>query len=241
MTSTDVMPESETETAPEFVLASRLGALSFATGLLICCPATSFLAVCSGVMGLILGRHDHGAKWKRYALAGVVLGLVGGAGTLAVGFSVRAHWEREGRVLYSGPNNALLALSKDELQVARAEFAGGLASLSDEELAAFAEQLEMTWGNFIAAHSNADEPPELTGSGPWTETYGATFEHLSKDTQEPERVTILVSAQLLRVPPSDPRGRLQLGFILLDPDGVRLDLPVQKAATKGNLESSNDG
>ena len=103
-------------------LSSRLAVLSFAAGLIFCCPLTGLLAVMTGVAALLIGRAQVSASWRRYAWIGVVLGMSGTVATPLMAWGVSGWWDREGRILFSGPNNALYKLSQNDTEGFLGEF-----------------------------------------------------------------------------------------------------------------------
>ncbi len=76
-------------------VASRFAVLSFASGLVFCCPGTSLLALISGVIALLIGAREVNASWRKFALGGVLLGLLSLGGLVVVYFLVHEKWEQE--------------------------------------------------------------------------------------------------------------------------------------------------
>ena len=171
--------ESELDpTSQKDEIASRLAVLSFASGLVLCCPLAGLVAVFTGALALFQGRGAvRDTSWRRYAWGGLSLGVVGtlaGLISLLVFSHSKDQWEREGRVLFSGPNNALYALSEENHPEFHAEFTGPGAIANEEALSVFKARLANEFGTFL--YCNSPEVVRIEGEGPWTiEGYQAVF------------------------------------------------------------------
>ena len=174
-------------------LASRLAVLSFAAGLIFCCPITGLLAFLTGGAALFLGRTQSLASWRKYAWGGILLGLIGIVATPLLAWGVSGWWDREGRILFSGPNNALFALYQGDPDAFLDDFVFESERPSETAVAAFKEALETRHGEFIRCLS--DQPPELEGAAPWTlDDYTAQFKTADGISEVP------VSIGLIRTP-----------------------------------------
>jgi len=174
-------------------LASRLAVLSFAAGLIFCCPITGLLAISSGGAALFFGHAQSAASWRKYAWGGILLGLIGTIATPLLAWGVSGWWDREGRILFSGPNNALFALYQGDPDAFLDEFAVEGQRPSETAVAAFKEALETRHGEFMRCLS--DQPPELEGAAPWTlDDYTAQFMTTDGISEVP------VSIGLIRTP-----------------------------------------
>ena len=174
-------------------LASRLAVLSFAAGLIFCCPLTGLLAIATGGAALFLGYAQSVASWRKYAWGGILLGLIGTVATPLLAWGVSGWWDREGRILFSGPNNALFALYQGDPAAFLDEFEFEGERPSVTTVAAFKEALEARHGEFMRCLS--DQPPELEGSAPWTlDDYSAQFKTTDGINEVP------VSIGLIRTP-----------------------------------------
>ena len=150
-------------------LASKLGVFSLASGLVLCCPLAGLAAFSSGSLALYLGRGSvPDTSWRRYAWGGVGLGLLSlilGLVATIVFSQSRDHWEREGRLLYSGPNNALFALFNDDTEGFLKEFTGTGSEASASGLSNFQGQITSECGSFL--YCNAPDVVVIDGPGPW--------------------------------------------------------------------------
>ena len=150
-------------------VVSRLSVLSFATGLVLCCPPAGIVGVLAGGLALYLGKDlVEETSWRRFAWGGVALGCVGtilGLSLLVLFSHSRAQWESEGRVLFSGPNNALYALYQGNDDGFYAEFTGKGARPDEKVLAELKGRLEMEFGQFM--YCNAPDVVSIEGEGPW--------------------------------------------------------------------------
>ena len=182
----------DSESVPSEV-ASRLAVLSFAAGLIFCCPMTGLLAISSGVAALFLGHTQSVASWRKYAWGGILLGLIGTVATPLLAWGVSGWWDREGRILFSGPNNALFALYQGDPEAFLDEFAYEGDRPAETAVAAVKSALETRHGTFMRCLS--DQPPELEGAAPWTlDDYTAQFVSADGISEVP------VSIGLIRTP-----------------------------------------
>ena len=212
--NTDEVPPSGDAGFAKPTVASRFAVLSFASGLVFCCPGTSLLAILAGVSALLLGMRERGASWRKYAVGGVLLGL-GSVTALLILYTVaHGRWEREWRVLYTGPNNALYLLETGSPASFRAEFTGGAADGSDADVEAFRIQLEKDLGQFLRAHSIRQSPPDLDGTGPWElGEFEAFFSKAGADPPWEGAVAAKIGINRL------PSGTLRLTWVLLEGKG----------------------
>lgn len=202
--------------------ASRLAILSFASGLILCCPGTGALAIVTGVAALLLGVRESGASWRKFALGGLALGVVGLVSLSFLYLGIHGWWEREGRVLYSGPNNALVALDSGSIAEFRLEFTGKGEGASDAEIEAYRGQLEKHFGRFKVCRSTRQDEPPIEGEGPWElGEYEAVFNQGEPPTEV--RVPAVIGLDRL------PSGRLRLTWVLIDPEGARVRYPPDPA------------
>ena len=159
-------------------LASRLSAFSLASGLVLCCPLAGIAACITGGLALVIGRDVHTDRsWRRFAWGGVGLGVLSmllGIVAIILFNHVNSRWEREGRVLFSGPNNALYALFNGDPDVFLQEFTGQGANASPAMLADLKSRITSHCGAFISC--KAPEIVVIDGPGPWTlAVYEAVF------------------------------------------------------------------
>lgn len=200
-------------------ISSRLAILSFASGLILCCPGTGALAVITGCAALLLGIREPGASWRKFALGGVALGAVGLIALSFLYLGIHGWWEREGRLLYSGPNNALVALDSGSIEGFRAEFIGKGAEAPDADIEAFAGQLEEHFGQFRVCRSTRQDEPPIDGAGPWElGEFEAVFDRGEPPT-EARRVPAVIGIE------RQPSGTLRLTWVLIDPEGARIRYP----------------
>lgn len=199
--------------------ASRLAVLSFASGLVFCCPGTGILAILAGLTSLILVRFhpEPDATWRKYAYGGVILGAVSLCALAWLWSVSNTRWNQEWRVLLTGPNNALVALQDGSLDGFRAEFTGPSSRESDETVRAFAKQVETRLGRFHSSRSELTEQPVLPEPPPWDlGGYVATFSNVDQGNWT-GKITARIGIDRL------PSGTLRLTWILLEgegPDGV---------------------
>ena len=222
MTDGSAMPAGPVD-ATRPTMASRLAVLSFASGLVLCCPGTGALALVAGIAALLLGMGEAGASWRKFALGGIGLGAVGLILFMWFYFGVHGWWEREGRILYSGPNNALVALDQGDMAGFRGEFMGPAAELPEEAILAFKAGTLESFGRFRVCRSTRQEPPVREGPGPWTiGEYEAIF--FTDDPPSERRVPAKIGLDAM------PSGTLRLTWIILDPEGDPIGYP--ERATK---------
>jgi hypothetical protein len=192
MSASPPAESADSESVPS-ELASRLAVLSFAAGLIFCCPLTGLLAMSSGAAALFFGHTQSVASWRKYAWGGILLGLIGTIATPLLAWGVSGWWDREGRILFSGPNNALFALYQGDSDAFLDEFMYEGQRPSETAVAAFKEALETRHGEFMRCLS--DQPPELEGAAPWTlDDYTAQFSTADGISEVP------VSIGLIRTP-----------------------------------------
>ena len=209
--------------------ASRFAVLSFASGLVFCCPGTSLLALLMGALALLIGAREANASWRKFALGGMALGLASLCGLVTVYFVVHEKWEQEWRVLYTGPNNALYALDTGSLDGFRAEFMGPAADRPDAEIQAFQSELNDQLGRFGWSRSIRQSEPDLDGPGPWElGEYEAFF---TKEGEHPWSGAIPVRIGINRL----PSGTLRLEWVLIEGTGphdedVRIRYPARPLA-----------
>ena len=100
-------------------IPSRLAVLSFATGLIFCCPGTSIISILSGIAAFIANgiRPATDRSWRKFAVGGMVMGVVSLSSLLWLYDFAHQRWEQEWRLLLTGPNNALFALEEGELEL----------------------------------------------------------------------------------------------------------------------------
>ena len=206
--------------------ASRLAVLSFASGLVCCCPGTSLLACLAGGVALILGLRQSGddLSWRKFAYGGIVMGLVSLV-VLSVLYSMASsRWEQEWRLLLTGPNNALFELQEGSRVGFRSEFTGPALESSDSEVDLLAGRIREELGVFVRARSTRTTPPEFDGPPPWEL---GEYELQFNDPEVPDWSGVLdgrIGIDRL------PSGTLRLTWILLEgtgPDGthVRMRFP----------------
>lgn len=231
MTSSDESPVAEqaeqteqTEQAEQaeradHSAASRFAVLSFASGLVLCCPGTGLLAILAGITSLVLLRlkPEPDARWRKYAFGGMALGTVTLVALVSLWSIGSERWDRELRLLLTGPNNALFALQTDDLDGFRAEFAGDGARIDPDAFASLRKRIQDELGTFDACRSTLTEPPDLPEPPPWSlGGYVATFSHLEKGAWTGGiDATIGIDRE--------PSGRLRMTWFLLEgegPDGV---------------------
>ena len=220
MEATDPVSKGELSGRPS--LASRLAVISFASGLILCCPGTGALAILTGAGALVLGVREANASWRKFALGGLLLGLLGIVAVAGLYFGVHGWWEREGRVLYSGPNNALVALDAGSLAKFRLEFTGEGADAPDARIEAFARQLEEHFGRFRVCRSTRQASPAIDGPGPWAL---GEFEAIFDKGDPPTELRVPAEVGIARL----PSGRLRLTWVVIDPDGIRVRYPAKLA------------
>ena len=218
MNAVDAVREDEGSGRP--TIASRLAVASFASGLVLCCPGTAALAIVTGTVALLLGVRESNATWRKFAVGGLSLGILGMAVLGGLYFGIHGWWEREGRILYSGPNNALVALDAGSLTTFRAEFDGAGAEASDAEIQAFSQQLTDNFGRFRVCRSTRQTPPDTEGPGPWSL---GQYEAVFSKGDPPTEVRVPAEVGIARL----PSGTLRLTWVVLDPDGVRVGYPPQ--------------
>lgn len=189
-------PSLAESVAPDSVaseLPSRLAVLSFAAGLIFCCPLTGLLAITTGGAALLLGGRHPAVSWRKYAWFGILLGLIGSIATPLMAWGVSGWWDREGRILFSGPNNALYELYQGNPDAFLDEFEFVAERPSLASVAVFQEALVDRHGEFMRCLS--DQPPELEGASPWTlDDYVAQFKSGEGMAEVP------VSIGLIRTP-----------------------------------------
>ena len=199
--------------------ASRLAVLSFASGLVFCCPGTGILAVLAGLASLVLLRiHPEPAPtWRKYAYGGIILGTVTLCALAWLWSLTSTRWNQEWRLLLTGPNNALVALQEGSLEGFRSEFTGPASEQSDASIQAFASSIEDQLGRFHASRSELTEPPDLPEPPPWDlGGYQASFSNLDQGNWTGD-IAARIGIERL------PSGTLRLTWILLEgegPDGV---------------------
>ena len=204
-------------------LSSRLAVLSFAAGLIFCCPLTGLLAVTSGVAALLIGRAQASASWRRYAWIGVVLGMSGTLATPLMAWGVSGWWDREGRILFSGPNNALYELSQNDIEGFLDEFVFEAERPTVASVEAFKQALEARHGDFM--RSLSDQPPQLVGPSPWVlDDYVAQFKTSEGLSEVPVSIGLTrTSSDILR-----------LTWILFDSESERpLRFPMMNKESDG--------
>ena len=138
-----------------------------------------------------------------------------------------ARWEREGRLLFSGPNNALFALYNDDSDGFLMEFTGEGAEASPEVLADLRSLIEARCGAFISC--KAPDVIAIDGSGPWTlEGYDATF---ASSTAGEENTVYPCRIRVERL----PSGTLRLVWmeIQVEPVMIRYPSEAQEARQGG--------
>ncbi|MAJ45885.1 MAG: hypothetical protein CBC35_01025 [Planctomycetes bacterium TMED75] len=202
-------------------VASRLAVLSFASGLVLCCPLAGLVAVLTGALALFQGRGAvQETSWRRYAWGGLSLGVVGtlaGLLGLLVFSHSQAQWEREGRVLFSGPNNALFELSQENHAGFHAEFSGPGATADEEALSVFKDRLANEFGAFL--YCNSPEVVKIEGEGPWTiGGYQAVFASVTDPTIRSDFPCEIVVERL-------PSGTLRLVRFEIRSDDAVIEYP----------------
>ena len=208
--------------------ASRLAVLSFATGLIFCCPGSSIISILAGSGAFIAHgiRPRPDVSWRKYAIGGICMGLISLVSLFWLYEFAHQRWEQEWRVLLTGPNNALYALQENDLALFRQEFEGPAASLSDEAIQRFATEVREQLGLFQKSESDLDRPPEFEGSPPW-ELGG--FQTVFASEKEGEWAGVVESTIGIEQLQS---GTLRLGWILIEGEGptgeaVRIRYPAE--------------
>ena len=191
-------------------VASRFAVLSFASGLVFCCPGTSLLALLTGAAALLIGLREANAAWRKFAIGGMLLGLTSLVVLLLLYFFVHQKWEQEWRVLYTGPNNALVALYAGSPEGFRAEFTGPAATGTDAEIRAFEADLRERLGRFNWCRSIRQTAPELDGPGPWE--LGEYEAHFTKAQPVPWTGVVPARIGINRL----PSGTLRLEWMLIE-------------------------
>ena len=216
MDTRELIDQDEEATRP--TVASRLAVLSFASGLVVCCPGTGALALVTGALALIIGLGETNVRWRKFAVGGVALGAMSLAIIGVLYFVVHGWWEREGRILYSGPNNALVALERGSSATFKAEFTGAGAAATQDAVESFGTQLREQFGTFRVCRSTRQSEPLLEGPGPWSL---GEFEAFFDKGTPPAVVRVAAEIGITRL----PSGTLRLTWVEIDPDGVRLRFP----------------
>ena len=217
--------------------ASRLAVLSFASGLVFCCPGTGILAVLAGLGSLILVRlhPEPDATWRKYAYGGIVLGTLTLCSLAWLWSLTSTRWNQEWRLLLTGPNNALIALQEGSFDEFRAEFTGPASLESDASVQAFATRVKSQLGLFHACRSELTEPPDLPESPPWDlGGYVATFSNVDEGNWTGQ-IKARIGIDKL------PSGTLRLIWILLEgegPDGV--PVRIRYPASNEEVETSGE-
>ena len=217
-------PNTASHEAPDKAqLASRLSAFSLASGLVLCCPLAGIAAVLTGGLALFIGRDAHiDRSWRRYAWGGVGLGVLGvvlGVVGAILFNQVNSRWEREGRVLFSGPNNALYALFNGDSDAFLQEFTTPGADATPAVMEDLKDRLTTHCGVFISC--KAPEIIVIDGSGPWTlDGYEARFSSLDQG----EKASVYPCRIMVKRLPS---GTLRLVWMEIPADQVMIRYPAE--------------
>jgi hypothetical protein len=146
--------------APTHLCRTSVLAAMFAVP--VCCPPMGLLACIAGAVALRQIRRDATLHGRGLAWAAISVGALS-----AVVMSW-ALWTNGLATLWAGPNPPMQALLQASTKTMPKHWSGPAAAMSEEDLAAFAEQLTARYGTF--SHAQASErrrtPLEQPGRNP---------------------------------------------------------------------------
>lgn len=135
---------------------SKLAVLSLVLSLLVCVPGLGVFGLAFGSLAVFVVGHSGGRLAGRTAaIAAIVIGALSSTIWVSVGVGLRKNFEQH-HAAVAVPTLALLqSLDRGELENVRKELAPG-ASISDEQLAAFAAQTRALLGEAVSTPTPAE-------------------------------------------------------------------------------------
>ncbi len=209
---------------------SGLAVTSLIFSLILCCPLTTILGPLLGLGAIVRIGRNPALKGRGLAVAAIILGI---GFTVFQGFCARFAWEHFYRVMFTGPGTALVAGFAGDANGFRADFTGAAANATDEEVAAFVDELQDRYGAFQKSWISQDTAFPTVGATETTMTYVLTFANSTVDCE-----AVVVLQERAGGPPDFLLGSL----MVLDSDLGDLPFPVDDAddeVNNGDAESQD--
>ncbi len=210
---------------------SGLAVTSLIFSLILCCPLTTILGPLLGLGAMVRIGRNPALKGRGLALTAIILGI---GFTVFQGFCVRFAWDHFYRVMFTGPGNALVAGFAGDVSGFQADFTGPAANATDEEVAAFVDELRNRYGEFQKSWISPNTAFPAVGATETTMSYVLTFANGTVDCD-----AIVVFKEKVGGPPDFLLGSL----VVLDSDLGDLPFPAGDAdneISEGDAESQTD-
>lgn len=133
---------------------SALAIVSLVCSLIFCCPLTTLLGPLLGLIAIAMIGGNPARKGKGLAVVAILIGAMltaGWAGMIYIGYT-RLHLPTQ-----VGPLPEIQALQDGDYDSFRGSTFGGLAAMSDDELRAFAEEIESRYGRLTNSYFDEAE------------------------------------------------------------------------------------
>ena len=193
---------------------SGLAISSLVCSLIFCCPLTTIIGPILGLIAFVSIGSNPNRRGKGLAATGIILGLILTTGWVYLGSKGWAFGVQFYELMMSGPKTALVAGSSNDLTGFKEEFYGAGASVSDEEVQNYLDELNNRYGTF--ADSRLDE-----SAGSFSPTPGQTSMVLLYII-EFENETMSADVELIFTDPQNSNDPFvfKIGFILIHDDDL---------------------
>ncbi len=136
---------------------SGLAITSLIFSLIVCCPVATIIGPLLGIGALVRIGGNPALKGKGLAFAAIIMGIAFSAAQGLGGYSM---YKNIIEPMYVGPRDALASGFAGDIAGFKGHFYGAGATASDEQAAAFIEQLRQRYGKFVASSLNQQTQPQ---------------------------------------------------------------------------------
>ncbi|MCL4210550.1 MAG: hypothetical protein KJZ68_07785 [Phycisphaerales bacterium] len=131
---------------------SGLAIGSLICSLIFCCPATTVIGPLLGLMAFLsISARPMERRGKGLAVAGILIGVLATTGQVMLTLWMINEAEKTDQYLRNAPGTMLTAGYAGDVTTFRADAAGSLAAVTDDEIKTFFEELRTRYGDFVSA------------------------------------------------------------------------------------------
>lgn len=173
---------------------SGLAIGSLICSLIFCCPVTTVLGVLLGLGALVSIGSNPAKKGKGLAITGILIGVIATIGTVMSGKYV---WDNYIKPIMDGPREVLTAGFAGDPDGVRASMHGPAATATDEEIAAFFDELTARYGAFqsVRIDETAQQPQPQPGAQ--SQSFPYVFEFSDTTVSGEAEMTFSAQGQLV--------------------------------------------
>lgn len=131
---------------------SGLAICSLICSLIFCCPATTVIGPLLGLMAFLsISARPMERRGKGLAVAGILIGVLATTGQVMLTMWMINETEKADQAMRAAPAAMLTAGYAGDLASFRADTAGSLAAVTDDEITLFIDTLRARYGDFVSA------------------------------------------------------------------------------------------